>query len=343
MVKRNSARPITPLRQRMIEDMTIRNLSTTTQASYVHWVKSFAQHIGRSPDQATSEDVRAFQLHLVRRKIAWATLNQAVSGLRFFFGITLGRADLPVRIPYARKAKTLPVVLGADTVGRSLEAVEDLTCRVALATAYATGMRTSEAIAIRIEHIETERELIHVASGKGAKDRYVTQSPGLLMLLRAYWKIMRTRPWLFMDDTRRGPIAAETLNAAIKEAVVIIGVDKVITVKTLRYCFAMHLLEQGTDIRVIQVLLGHAQLTTTALHQGVEHADRGNAEPARSPEPVEARAGSSGAWGHPCGAPTATRAILTAHPCHAQFWSRPRRPRRGLRQRSVRFYARRLQ
>ena len=108
----NSQRPITPLRQRMIEDMTIRNLSTTTQASYIHWVKSFALYIGRSPDQATIEDVRAFQLHLVRRKIAWATLNQAVSGLRFFFGITLGRTDLSVRIPYARKAKTLPAVLG---------------------------------------------------------------------------------------------------------------------------------------------------------------------------------------------------------------------------------------
>jgi integrase/recombinase XerD len=181
MVKRNSARPITPLRQRMIEDMTIRNLSVTTQASYVHWVKSFALHIGRSPDQATMEDVRAYQLHLVRRNIAWATLNQAVSGLRFFFGITLGRADLPVRIPYARKAKSLPIVLGADTVGRLLEAVEDLTCRVALATVYATGLRTSEVIAIRIAHIETERELIRVVEGKGAKDRYVPLSPGLLI------------------------------------------------------------------------------------------------------------------------------------------------------------------
>ena len=153
MSKRNAARPITPLRQRMIEDMTIRNLSATTQASYVHWVRSFALHIGRSPDLATAEDVRVFQLHLVRRNIAWATLNQAVSGLRFFFGITLGRTDLPVRIPYARKAKSLPVVLGADTVGRLLEAVEDLTCRVALAMVYATGLRTSEVVAIQFGHI----------------------------------------------------------------------------------------------------------------------------------------------------------------------------------------------
>ena len=272
MSKRNAQRPITPLRQRMIEDMTIRNLSATTQASYVHWVKSFAVHIGRSPDQATIEDVRAFQLHLVRRNIAWATLNQAVSGLRFFFGITLGRADLPVRIPYARKAKTLPTVLGTDAVGRLLEAVDDLTCRVALATVYATGLRTSEVIAIRIEHLETERRMIRVVCGKGAKDRYVPLSPGLLTLLRAYWKVVRTRPWLFMDDARTGELAATTLNAAIKDAALKIGVAEVITVKTLRHCFATHLLEQGTDIRVIQVLLGHAQLTTTARYTKVSNA-----------------------------------------------------------------------
>lgn len=269
MVQRNAARPITPLRQRMIEDMTIRNLSATTQASYVHWVKSFALHIGHSPDQATIEEVRAFQLHLVRRKIAWATLNQAVSGLRFFFGITLGRADLPVRIPYARKPKSLPIVLGADTVGRLLEAVEDLTCRVALACVYATGLRTSEVVAIRIEHIETGRGMIRVVEGKGAKDRYVVLSPALLTLLRAYWKVVRPRPWLFLGDARTGPLAAETLNAAIKVAAAKIGVAEVITVKTLRHCFATHLLEQGTDIRVIQVLLGHAQLTTTARYTKV--------------------------------------------------------------------------
>ena len=230
MVQRNAARPITPLRQRMIEDMTIRNLSATTQASYVHWVKSFARHIGRSPDQATIEDIRAFQLHLVRRNIAWATLNQAVSGLRFFFGVTLRRTDLPVRIPYARKAKTLPVVLGADTVGRLLEAVDDLTCRVALATVYATGLRTSEVVAIRIDHIETERGMIRVVEGKGAKDRYVMLSPALLTLLRTYWKAVRPRSWLFLDNARTGPLATTTLNAAIKEAAAKIGVTKVVSV-----------------------------------------------------------------------------------------------------------------
>lgn len=269
MVKRNAHSPITPLRQRMIEDMTIRNLSPTTQASYVHWVKSFALHIGRSPDSATIEEVRAFQLHLVRRRIAWATLNQAVSGLRFFFGITCRRADLPVRIPYARKAKSLPVVLAAGEVGRLLEAVDDLTCRVALATAYATGLRTSEVVAIRIEHIETARELIRVEDGKGAKDRYVMLSPALLVLLRAYWKVAKPRPWLFLNDAGTGPLSAASLNAAIKEAAAKTGLARTVTVKTLRHCFATHLLEQGTDIRVIQVLLGHAQLTTTARYTKV--------------------------------------------------------------------------
>ena len=272
MVKRNPPRPITPLRQRMIEDMTIRNLSATTQASYVHWVKSFAQHIGRSPDQATIEDVRAFQLYLVRRKIAWATLNQAVSGLRFFFGVTLGRADLPVRIPYARKAKTLPVVLAAEEVARLLEAVEDLTCRVALACAYATGLRTSEVVSIRIEHIETARAVIFVAEGKGAKDRYVMLSPALLVLLRSYWQVARPRPWLFMDASGTGPLSASTMNAAIKQAAAKTSLAKTVTVKTMRHCFATHLLEQGTDIRVIQVLLGHAQLTTTARYTKVSSA-----------------------------------------------------------------------
>ena len=268
-VKRNAQHPITPLRQRMIEDMTIRNLSATTQTSYVHAVKLFSRHFGRSPDQAASEDIRAYQLHLVHRKVAWATLNQAVSGLRFFFGVTLGRTDLPVRIPYARKAKSLPVVLGTGEVARLLEAVDDLTCRVALATAYATGLRTSEVVAIRIEHIETDREMIRVVDGKGAKDRYVMLSPTLLVLLGAYWKVVRTRPWLFMDAAGAGPLSTTALNAAIKAAAARIGAVEAVTVKTLRHCFATHLLEQGTDIRVIQVLLGHAQLTTTARYTKV--------------------------------------------------------------------------
>lgn len=273
----------------MIDDMTIRNLSPITQASYVHWVRSFALHIGRSPDRATSEDVRAFQLHLVRRKIAWATLNQAVSGLRFFFGITLGRTDLPVRIPYARKAKSLPVVLAADEVGRMLVAVEDLTCRVALACAYATGLRTSEVIAIRIEHIETARELIRVEDGKGAKDRYVMLSPALLVLLRTYWKVERSRPWLFPNDTGTGPLSAATLNAAIKDAAAKTGLARTVTVKTSCRRRA------GRDAALLcdpsagagdrhprhpSVARPFPADYDGALHQGIEHIDCSHPEPA---------------------------------------------------------------
>jgi integrase len=188
---------ITHLRQRMIEDMTVRNLSPTTQRSYIHAVKKFSEHFWRSPTELGLDDVRAYQVHLVGNNIAWATLNQTVSALRFFYGITLGRKDLPVRIPYARKPKTLPVVLSADEVARLLEAVDDLTCRIALTTVYATGMRTGEVVAVRIEHIESGRKLIRIEQGKGAKDRYVMLTGALLVILRTYWPMRRPRPWLF--------------------------------------------------------------------------------------------------------------------------------------------------
>lgn len=167
-----------------------------------------------------------------------------------------------MRIPYARKAKTLPVVLGADEVGRLLEAVEDLTCRVALATAYATGLRTSEVITIRIEHIETARELIRVACGKGAKDRYVMLSPAMLTLLRAYWKVVRPRPWLFLNDAGTGPLSAATRSRDQEAAAKILASDR--HGEDAPALLRHDLLEQGADIRVIQVLLGHRQLTTTA-------------------------------------------------------------------------------
>ena len=188
---------ITDLRRRMIEDMTVRNLSPATQASYITAVKKFSRYYRRSPEELGVEDVRAYQVHLVENAIAWATLNQTVSALRFFYGVTLGRKDLPERIPYAGVPKTLPVVLSAAEVARLIEAVDDPVCRTALATVYATGLRTAEVLSLRIEHIESARELIRVEQGKGRKDRYVMLSPTLLATLRAYWKIARPRQWLF--------------------------------------------------------------------------------------------------------------------------------------------------
>jgi len=189
--------------------------------------------------------------------------------LRFFYGVTLGRKDLPERIPYARRPKTLPVVLSVAEVARLIGAVDDLVCRTALATVYATGLRTAEVLSLRIEHIESARGLIRVEQGKGRKDRYVMLSATLLATLRAYWKIARPRRWLFTRPDGQGPIDATTLNKACMRAALLARIGKPVTVKTLRHCFATHLLEQGTDIRVIQALLGHAQLSTTARYTKV--------------------------------------------------------------------------
>ncbi len=153
---------ITHLRRRMIKDMTVRNLSPATQASYITAVKKFSRYYRRSPAELGVEEVRAYQVHLVENGIAWATLNPTVSALRFFYGVTLGREDLPERIPYARVPKTLPVVLSAAEVARLIEAVDDVVCRTALATVYATGLRTAEVLSLRIEHIESARGLIRV-------------------------------------------------------------------------------------------------------------------------------------------------------------------------------------
>jgi integrase/recombinase XerD len=255
---------ISPLRRRMIEDMTVRNLSPTTRASYIRNVKRFSQHFGRSPDRLGLEDVRAYQVHLVSQEIAWATLNQVVSSLRFFFGVTLGRKDLPERIAYARRPKTLPVVLSQEEVAAFLEAVPKVRDRVALTTAYATGLRASEVVGLRTQDIDSSRMVIHVANGKGGKQRYVMLSPKLLGILRAYWDIKRPRrPWLFPGRRGEKPLDPSTLNAACAAAVAATGIGKNATLHCLRHAFATHLLEQGTDISIVQALLGHSHLSTT--------------------------------------------------------------------------------
>ena len=261
---------ISLLRRRMIEDMRVRNLSLTTQGSYIHNVKKFSLHFGRSPDCLGLEDVRAYQVDLVSRGVAWATLNQVVSSLRFFYGVTLGRKDLPERIPYARRRKTVPVILSPEEVAAFLEAVESRRDRVALTTAYATGLRASEVLALRIHDIDSSRMVILVANGKGGKQRYVMLSPTLLGILRAYWDIERPRrPWLFPGLGGEKPLDRCSLNAACAAAVEAAGLRKRATVHALRHAFATHLHEQGTDIRIIQALLGHNQLSTTARYVNV--------------------------------------------------------------------------
>lgn len=263
---------ISPLRRRMMEDMTVRNLSPATQRSYLHAVSKFSRHFGRSPDHLGLEDVRAFQVHLVSRGISWPGLNQTVCALRFFFGVTLGQAEIPERIAYARTPRKLPVVLNADEVVRFLEAVPSLKTRTALATAYAAGLRASEAVGLKVGNIDSERGVIRVENGKGGKDRNVMLSAQLLRILRVYWRLARPQMWLFPGRDGTGPIDVQVLHAACRSARTAAGIDKCVTVHTLRHSFATHLLENGTDIRIIQVLLGHNHLSSTARYTRVSNA-----------------------------------------------------------------------
>ncbi len=271
-----------PLRRRMIEDMTVRNLSPATQRSYVHHVAKFSRHFGRPLREAGLEDVRAYQVHLVSQAVSWGALNQAVCALRFFFGVTMGRSDLPERIAYARASRRLPVVLSADEVARFLEAIWGLRNRTALTLAYATGLRVSEVTRLKIADIDSGRGIIRVEQGKGGKDRQVMLSEPLLRILRAYWRMARPRPrtWLFPGRDPDRPLHPQVLHGACAIARETADLDKHVTPHTLRHSFATHLLEAGTDIRIIQALLGHSSLTTTALYAQVATSTiRGTASP----------------------------------------------------------------
>jgi integrase/recombinase XerD len=273
---------MSPLRRRMIEDMTVRNLSPATQRSYVHAVAKFSRYFSRSPDRLGLEEVRAFQVHLVSTGISWPGLNQIVCALRFFYGVTLGHSEIPERIPYAREPRKLPVVLSADEVVRFLEAVPSLKTRAALTTAYAAGLRASETVGLKVGDVDSGRMVIRVDAGKGAKDRYVMLSAQLLGILRTYWRLARPRRWLFPGREATKPIDVQVLYAACRSACKAAGLDKRVTVHTLRHSFATHLLESGTDIRIIQVLLGHNNLSTTARYTQVS-----NGLIRRTPSPLD--------------------------------------------------------
>jgi integrase/recombinase XerD len=260
---------ISPLRRRMVEDMTVRNLSPATQRSYLYAVAKFSRFFGKSPERLDLEDVRTYQVHLASQGIAWATLNQTVAALRFFYGVTLGRPEIPERIAYAREPRRLPVVLSADEVVRFLEAVPSLKSRTALTTAYAAGLRVSEVVALKVADIDSGRMLIRVERGKGGKDRYVMLSAQLLAILRTYWRLAKPRHWLFPGRDEERPIDQTVLHAACRSACEAAGLTKHVTVHTLRHSFATHLLESGADIRIIQVLLGHTNISTTARYAQV--------------------------------------------------------------------------
>ena len=257
-----------PLRRRMIDGMSLRNLSPATQRSCLHAVAKFSRCFGRSPDRLGLEDVRAFQVHLVSQGISWPALNQTVCALRFFFGVTLDRAEIPERIVHARTPRKLPAILSADEVVHFLEAVPSLKARSALTTAYAAGLRASEAVSLKVADIDSDRMVIQVRHGKGAKDRTVMLSPQLLAILRTCWRLARPEDWLFPGRGDK-PIDVQVLHAACRSATQAAGLVKRVSVHTLRHSFAAHLLESGTDIRIIQVLPGHNNLSTTARYTHV--------------------------------------------------------------------------
>jgi integrase/recombinase XerD len=260
---------MSPLRRRMIEDMTIRNLSPATQQSYLYAVAKFSRHFGRSPDRLGLDEVHAFQVHLLSTGIPWSGLNQIVCALRFLYGVTLGQNTIPEHIPYARTPRQLPVVLSSDEIVEFLEAVSSLKAGVVLTTAYAAGLRVSEVCGLRARDIDSSRMVVHITRGKGGKARYVMLSPELLGILRSYWRLARPKDILFPGRDPDRPIEPTVLHAACRSAVSAAGLSKPVTVHTLRHSFATHLLENGTDIRIIQVLLGHAHPSTTARYTQV--------------------------------------------------------------------------
>jgi site-specific recombinase XerD len=260
---------MSPLRRRMIEDMTIRKLAPKTQHDYLQKVKNFATYLGRSPDTASSEDVRRYQLHLTASGVGVPTINQTISTLRFFFKVTLGRPDLVERATFVREPRKLPVVLSPEEVARFLDAAPSLKYKAALSVAYGAGLRVSEVVALKVGDIDSKRMVIRVEQGKGRKDRYVMLSPHLLELLRAWWRAARPQGWLFPGRDPIQPMTTRQLNRACHATAHMAEIGKPVSMHTLRHSFATHLLEQNIDIRVIQVLLGHAKLDTTALYTRV--------------------------------------------------------------------------
>jgi site-specific recombinase XerD len=260
---------MSPLRRRMIEDMTIRKFAPKTQHDYVQRVKNFAAFLGRSPDTASFEDVRRYQLDLATRGVGVPTLNQSVATLRFFFRVTLKRHDILEHTHFIHEPRKLPVVLSPEEVARMLDAAPGLKYKAALSVAYGAGLRASEVVSLKIGDIDSERMVIRVEQGKGRKDRYVMLSPHLLALLRAWYKAARPQGWLFPGRDRVQPMTTRQLNRACHAAAQMAEIDKRVSLHTLRHSFATHLLEQNIDVRVIQVLLGHAKLDTTALYTRV--------------------------------------------------------------------------
>jgi site-specific recombinase XerD len=260
---------ISPLRRRMIEDMSIRKFAAKTQHDYVQRVKDFATFLGRSAATAEAEDVRRFRLHLTASGAGTPKINATVAALRFFFKVTLDRPDLTKHLSFIHEPRKVPVVLSPDEVARFLEAAPGIKYKAALSVAYGAGLRVSEVVSLKVSDIDSQRMMLRVEQGKGRKDRYAMLSPVLLELLRDWYRIARPQGWLFPGQNPVNPMTTRQLTRACHTAAQMAEITKRVTPHTLRHSFATHLLEQNIDVRVIQVLLGHAKLDTTALYTRV--------------------------------------------------------------------------
>ncbi|MCF6282734.1 MAG: site-specific integrase [Candidatus Polarisedimenticolaceae bacterium] len=266
---------ITPLRQRMIEDMDIRKLSPKTQSCYIRAVKKLTHFLDHSPDTATAEDLRRFQLHLVNSGVSSITVNATITGLKFFFEITLDRWDVLRKMSTVPVPRKLPVMLSREEVARLLEAADNLKYKAALSIAYGAGLRISEVVSLKAGDIDSTRMTLRVEQGKGRKDRYAMLSPVLLELLRTWWREGHAQGklldggWLFPGQNPVNPMSSRQLSRACQAIAISAELDKRVTMHSLRHSYATHLLEQKVDIRVIQVLLGHSKIQTTCRYTQV--------------------------------------------------------------------------
>jgi integrase/recombinase XerD len=271
----SSTQTISELRQRMLDDMRMRKLETKTQASYIRSVLRFTDFLGRAPETATVEDLRRYQLHLVDHGISPISLNAAITGLKFFYGVTLEHAELMARMQPVRIPRTLPTILSRDEVARLIEAAGNLKHQTALSVAYGAGLRVSEVVALKVGDIDSQRMTLRIEQGKGQKDRYALLSPVLLERLRVWWRVARAQGkmpdggWLFPGLDPIDHLSTRQMERAIHAAADAAQIDKRVSMHSLRHAFATHLLEAKVDIRVIQVLLGHKKLETTALYAQV--------------------------------------------------------------------------
>lgn len=270
-----NTRSINPLRQRMIDDMTMRKLAPKTQRSYLRAVMRFTRFFGGSPDTADAEDLRRFQLHLVDENVSSMTINQTLVGLRFFYKTTLARPEVLAKVGSVHEPRKLPLILSQEEITRLLDAAPNLKYKAALSIAYGAGLRASEVVHLSTGDIDSERMLIRVEQGKGSKDRHSMLSPSLLELLRTWWREGRANGkllpggWLFPGQNPVNPMSTRHLNRIFHITCEAAGITKQVNLHSLRHSFATHMLEHREDIRVIQVLLGHKKLETTARYSQV--------------------------------------------------------------------------